>query len=132
MLRACLEALALATKLQVSSSGRHRARNERQDQDAHPVARDNEAKRKYEQVAGSVIGPIPSDNHPAAFKSLFPNWKAWRFAVSLLNERKRRRVMRKFIAALALISLIAIPTLTQTANAAPVSPSSSSFGSNGY
>jgi hypothetical protein len=44
----------------------------------------------------------------------------------------RRCVMRKFIAALALISLIAIPTLTQTANAAPVSPSSSSFGSNGY
>jgi hypothetical protein len=30
--------------------------------------------------------------------------------------------MRKFIAALALISLIAIPSLTQTANAAPVSP----------
>ncbi len=29
--------------------------------------------------------------------------------------------MKKFIAALALISLIAIPTLTQTANAAPVS-----------
>jgi hypothetical protein len=46
--------------------------------------------------------------------------------------RKRRCVMKKFIAALALISLIAIPTLTQTANAAPVSPSSSSFGSNGY
>jgi hypothetical protein len=44
----------------------------------------------------------------------------------------RRCVMRKFIAALALISLIAIPTLTQTANAAPVSPASSSFGSNGY
>ena len=40
--------------------------------------------------------------------------------------------MRKFIAALALISLIAIPSLTVTANEAPVSPSSSSFGSNGY
>ena len=40
--------------------------------------------------------------------------------------------MRKFIAALALISLIAIPTLTQTASATPVSPSSSSFGGNGY
>jgi hypothetical protein len=45
---------------------------------------------------------------------------------------KRRCVMRKFIAALVLISLIAIPMLTQTASAAPVSPSSSSFGSNGY
>jgi hypothetical protein len=44
----------------------------------------------------------------------------------------RRCVMRKFIAALALISLIAIPSLTVSANAAPVSPSSSSFGSNGY
>jgi hypothetical protein len=40
--------------------------------------------------------------------------------------------MRKFIAALALFSLIAIPSLTQTANAAPVSPASSAFGSNGY
>jgi hypothetical protein len=45
---------------------------------------------------------------------------------------KEMCVMRKFIAALALISLIAIPSLTVTANAAPVSPSSSSFGSNGY
>jgi hypothetical protein len=58
----------------------------------------------------------------------------WRFtAVAGDNSPFTRRcVMRKFIAALALISLIAIPTLTQTANAAPVSPSSSSFGSNGY
>jgi hypothetical protein len=40
--------------------------------------------------------------------------------------------MRKFIAALALISLIAIPSLTQTANAATVSPASSAFGDNGY
>jgi hypothetical protein len=44
----------------------------------------------------------------------------------------RRCVMRKFIVALALLSLIAISPLTQTANAAPVSPASSSFGSNGY
>jgi hypothetical protein len=44
----------------------------------------------------------------------------------------RRCVMKNFITALALISLIAVPTLTQIANAAPVSPSSSSFGSNGY
>jgi hypothetical protein len=40
--------------------------------------------------------------------------------------------MRKFIAALALVSLIVIPSLAQTANAAPVSPSSSAFGGNGY
>jgi len=40
--------------------------------------------------------------------------------------------MKKFIAALALISLIAIPSLIESANAAPVSPSSSSFGGNGY
>jgi hypothetical protein len=40
--------------------------------------------------------------------------------------------MKKFIAALALMSLIAMPTLSGTANAAPVSPSSSAFGSNGY
>jgi hypothetical protein len=39
--------------------------------------------------------------------------------------------MRKFITALALISLLTIPAI-ETANAAPVSPSSSSFGGNGY
>jgi hypothetical protein len=40
--------------------------------------------------------------------------------------------MRKSIAALALVSLIVIPSLTQTVNAAPVSPASSAFGGNGY
>jgi hypothetical protein len=40
--------------------------------------------------------------------------------------------MRNFIAVLALISLIGVPMLTETASAAPVSPSSSSFGGNGY
>jgi hypothetical protein len=40
--------------------------------------------------------------------------------------------MRIFIAALALTSLIASASFTQTANAAPVSPASSVFGSNGY
>jgi hypothetical protein len=40
--------------------------------------------------------------------------------------------MKTLIAALALAALIAVPTFTQPANAAPISPSSSSFGSNGY
>jgi hypothetical protein len=40
--------------------------------------------------------------------------------------------MKKFIAALALVSLIVIPSLAQTANGAPVSPASSAFGGNGY
>ena len=40
--------------------------------------------------------------------------------------------MRTLIAALMLISLIAIPSATQIANAAPVSPASSAFGGNGY
>ena len=43
----------------------------------------------------------------------------------------RRCVMKKFLTAIALISLLTIPAL-ESANAAPVSPSSSSFGSNGY
>jgi glycerol dehydrogenase-like iron-containing ADH family enzyme len=38
--------------------------------------------------------------------------------------------MKALIAALALATLIAVPTLP--ANAAPMSPASSSFGSNGY
>src|SRR5215468_4636163 len=50
---------------------------------------------------------------------------------SILRDRAGA-LLRKFIAALALISLIAVPSLTQIANAAPVSPSSSAFGSNGY
>jgi hypothetical protein len=40
--------------------------------------------------------------------------------------------MKALVAALALATLIAMPTFTQSANAAPMSPSSSSFGSNGY
>jgi hypothetical protein len=40
--------------------------------------------------------------------------------------------MKTLIAALALAALIAVPTFTQPANAAPMSPASSSFGSNGY
>ncbi len=43
-----------------------------------------------------------------------------------------RRIMKALIAALALATLIAAPTFAQPANAAPVSPASSSFGSNGY
>jgi hypothetical protein len=40
--------------------------------------------------------------------------------------------MKTLIAALALATLIAMPTFTQPVNAAPMSPASSSFGSNGY
>jgi hypothetical protein len=40
--------------------------------------------------------------------------------------------MKALIAALALATLIAVPTFAQPAIAAPVSPASSSFGSNGY
>jgi hypothetical protein len=40
--------------------------------------------------------------------------------------------MSKFIAVLALVLVIAIPSLTRTGNTAPVSPASSAFGSNGY
>jgi hypothetical protein len=46
--------------------------------------------------------------------------------------RRRRYVMKKFIAALALFTIIAVPTLSTSASAATVSPSSSDFGSNGY
>jgi hypothetical protein len=40
--------------------------------------------------------------------------------------------MKKLIAILAFATLIALPTFAQSANAAPVSPASSSFGGNGY
>jgi hypothetical protein len=46
--------------------------------------------------------------------------------------RRRRYVMKKFIAALALFTIIAIPALSTSASAATVSPSSSAFGDNGY
>ena len=39
--------------------------------------------------------------------------------------------MKKLIAALALVALIAVPTFARSASA-QVSPASSSFGSNGY
>jgi hypothetical protein len=40
--------------------------------------------------------------------------------------------MKKLFAVLAVVTLIALPTFAQSVSAAPVSPSSSSFGSNGY
>jgi hypothetical protein len=40
--------------------------------------------------------------------------------------------MKKFIAALALFTAIAIPMLSTSVSAATMSPSSSDFGSNGY
>jgi hypothetical protein len=40
--------------------------------------------------------------------------------------------MKKFMVAIALFAIIAVPTLSTSANAATVSPSSSEFGSNGY
>ena len=40
--------------------------------------------------------------------------------------------MKALIAALALATLIAVPMFAQPANAPPVPPASSSFGSNGY
>ena len=40
--------------------------------------------------------------------------------------------MKKFIAALALFTIIAIPMLSTSVSAATMSPSSSEFGSNGY
>ena len=40
--------------------------------------------------------------------------------------------MKKFIAALALVTMIAVPALTLPASAANVSPSSPAFGDNGY
>jgi hypothetical protein len=43
-----------------------------------------------------------------------------------------RRIMKALIVALALATLIAIPTFAPSASAAPMSPASSSFGSNGY
>jgi hypothetical protein len=55
-------------------------------------------------------------------------------AIWLRNDpqRRRRYVMKKFIAVLALFTIIAIPTFSTSASAATVSPSSSEFGSNGY
>jgi len=40
--------------------------------------------------------------------------------------------MKKFMAAIALFTIVAIPTLSTSVNAATVSPSSSEFGGNGY
>jgi len=49
-----------------------------------------------------------------------------------LPQRRRRYVVKKFIAAIALFTIITIPMLSTSVNAATVSPSSSDFGSNGY
>jgi superfamily II DNA or RNA helicase len=62
---------------------------------------------------------------------------AGRSASALMHKSRTmvqtwRRIMKALIAALALATLIAVPTLAQPAIAAPVSPASSSFRSNGY
>ena len=51
---------------------------------------------------------------------------------SVTTVQTWRRIMKALIAGLALATLIAVPTFAQPANAAPMSPASSSFGSNGY
>jgi|SRR5215472_18811288 len=43
-----------------------------------------------------------------------------------------RTIMKKLIAILTIVTLIAVPAFLQSVTAAPVSPSSSSFGGNGY
>src|SRR5262249_48596500 len=43
-----------------------------------------------------------------------------------------RSIMKKLIAILTIVALMAVPTFVQSATAAPVSPSSSAFGGNGY
>src|SRR5262245_10776326 len=43
-----------------------------------------------------------------------------------------RSIMKKLTAILTIVTLIAVPTFVQSVSAAPVSPSSSSFGGNGY
>jgi len=48
------------------------------------------------------------------------------------DDGPNKRIMKTLIAALALATLIAAPTFAHPANAAPMSPASSSFGSNGY
>jgi uncharacterized protein (DUF302 family) len=63
---------------------------------------------------------------------LIPDVQRAAHANACRPQTTRRYVMKKFIAALALITLIAVPTLTVPASAASVSPSSSSFGDNGY
>ena len=40
--------------------------------------------------------------------------------------------MKQLIAILAIVTLMAAPTFVQSVRAAPVSPSSSAFGCNGY
>src|SRR4029453_8341105 len=43
-----------------------------------------------------------------------------------------RSIMKKLIAVLTIVTLMAVPTFVQSVSAAPVSPSSSTFGGNGY
>jgi hypothetical protein len=43
-----------------------------------------------------------------------------------------RSIMKKLIAVLTIVTLMAVPTFVQSVSAAPVSPSSSAFGGNGY
>ena len=102
-------------------------------------------KNKRRNVAGSTLSrihwprSIPTKGINIALPDLVSEGDGQLQApASALMHKSRtmvqtwRRIMKALIAALALATLIAVPTFAQPAIAAPVSPASSSFGSNGY
>ena len=66
------------------------------------------------------------------FTEMFALYECCCIGVPLLAHPPRRTIMKKLIAFPTIVTLIAMPTFVQSVSAAPVSPSSSSFGGNGY
>ena len=59
------------------------------------------------------------------FTEMFASYECFCIRVSLLAHPPRRSIMKKLIAVLTIVTLIAVPTFVQSVSAAPVSPSSS-------
>jgi hypothetical protein len=66
------------------------------------------------------MGVICSRTRPRPLRKLTNDGPSW------------RSIMKKLIAFLTIVTLMAVPTFVQSVSAAPVSPSSSAFGGNGY
>src|SRR6478672_4281441 len=92
---------------------------------AHPLLRQSHDPADLERPYGRIMRIIYGNMRPI-YGNVHLIWRC------LLAHRPWRSIMKKLIAALAIVTLIAVPTFVRSVSAAPVSPSSSSFGGNGY
>jgi hypothetical protein len=63
---------------------------------------------------------------------MFASYECCCIGVVVARAPTSENIMKKLIAVVTIFTLMAAPIFVQSVSAAPVSPSSSSFGGNGY